>query len=99
MLLGLYLIGIAICAVRSGMQRRTEALVTMVFFLIIGASEATPYAGLPLFPAAVFYIAVALCLARAAPRQVAKRPLRNAIGGWNPPFAGARAVAVHSHRR
>src|SRR5206468_1945543 len=74
-LFGLYLIGMAACVLRSALQRRTEVLVMVVFFLIVGAGEATPYAGLPLFPAAVFYIAVALCLARAAPRQVAQRPL------------------------
>ncbi|HEY6047709.1 MAG TPA: O-antigen ligase family protein [Sphingomicrobium sp.] len=89
-LFGLYLIGMVTCVLRSGLQRRTEALVMIVFFLIVGAGEATPYAGLPLFPAAVFYIAVALCLARAAPRQVAQRPLPHAMAGRKPAFAGVR---------
>jgi O-antigen ligase len=95
-LLGLYLVAISISVIRSVMQRRTEALVTVVFFLILGAGEATPYAGLPLFPAAVFYTAIALCLARPVPSQAPKRRAPSFAAASNRPFLGARAVAMGS---
>ena len=47
---------------------RVEALITLLFFLVVGAAEATPFGGLPLFPAFVFYIAVSLCLVRSTSR-------------------------------
>ena len=95
-LLGLYLLGISISVIRSAMQRRTEALVALVFFLIVGAGEATPYAGLPLFPAVVFYIVVALCLARPAPGQAPKRRAPKFAAGSNRRFLGAGAAAMES---
>ena len=80
-LFALYLIAMVISIVRSATRRRAEALIAVLFFLVVGAAEATPFGGLPLFPAFVFYIAVSLCLVRspsefrASPTMVRRGPV------------------------
>jgi exopolysaccharide production protein ExoQ len=61
-LFALFVLVVSASIFRSAMRGRTEALIALLFFLIRGAAEAAPFAGLPLFPALVFYTAVALCL-------------------------------------
>jgi O-antigen ligase len=85
-LFALYFFSVAISIVRSVTRRRIEALIALLFFLIVGAAEATPYGGLPLFPAFVFYIAVSLCLAR-SPREFQATPV---MANRRPAFAGPR---------
>jgi O-antigen ligase len=85
-LFGLFVLVVAASVFRSAIQGRTEALIMLLFFLIRGAAEATPYGGLPLFPAFVFYIAVSLCLAR-SPAGFQTSPAR---AGLRPAFAGPR---------
>lgn len=85
-LFALYLFAVSISIVRSVTRRRIEALIALLFFLIVGAAEATPYGGLPLFPAFVFYIAVSLCLSRSPGELQATRVMTNR----RPAFAGPR---------
>ena len=85
-LFGLYLVSVTNSILRSVMKRRVEALIALLFFLIVGAAEATPYAGLPLYPAFAFYIVVALCLAR-SPSEAQMSP---AMARRRPVFAGPR---------
>ena len=66
----MFVLVVAATIFRSAMRGRTEALITLLFFLIRGAAEAAPFAGLPLFSALAFYISVALCLA-GSDRQMA----------------------------
>ena len=88
-LFALYFFSLAISIVRSVTRRRIEALIALLFFLIVGAAEATPYGGLPLFPAFVFYIAVSLCLAR-SPRELQAAPVRvNRRPGFTAPLQRA----------
>ena len=71
-LLTLFAIAVFVSIVRSATRRRAEALIALLFFLVIGAAEVTPYGGLPLFSVFAFYTAVSLCLVRPTPRwQVA----------------------------
>jgi len=88
---GLVLFGIFACVaaatIFSAAKRgRTEALIALLFFLIRGGAEAAPFAGLPLFAAFAFYIAVALCLAR-SPSEAQMSP---AMARRRPVFAGPR---------
>ena len=86
-LFALFLIAVAAAIFRSAMRGRTEALIALLFFLVRGAAEAAPFAGLPLFPTFVFYAAVCLCLfqgsAYARPRPTAGRwtPAPGAVAG------------------
>lgn len=89
-LLALYAFGTSMCIVRSATERRVEPLIALIFFLIVGVAEATPFGGLPLFPAAVFYAAVALCLARSIPRQVPQRVLRTPMVNGRPSTLNSR---------
>lgn len=59
----LYAIVILMSLVRAVRDDRAEALVAVIFFMIVGSTDSTPFSGLPLFPAAAFYIAISLCLA------------------------------------
>jgi exopolysaccharide production protein ExoQ len=97
-LLALYAFGTSICIVRSATQRRVEALIVLMFFLIVGVAEATPFSGLPLFAAAVFYTAVALCLARLTGRQVPNRHLQVPVDGNRPSIVAPRRVALGRQR-
>ena len=63
----LFVIAVAPDVFRSAMQGRTEALIALLFFLVRGAAEAAPFAGLPLLPALIFYVAVSMCLVRSGP--------------------------------
>lgn len=86
---------VVIAIIRSATKRRVEALILLLFFLVVGVTEATPYAGLPLFQAFVFYIALSLCLAPSPqrPRAQRSRSLRNgettAGGVARPRYIGA----------
>lgn len=68
-MLALYTVGVVICVFQSVTRKRAEALILLLFFLIVGATEASPYGGLPLFGAFGFYTAVSLCLARTNPAR------------------------------
>ena len=68
-LFGLFVLAVAASVFRSAMRGRTEALIALLFFLVRGAAEAAPFAGLPLFPALVFYASVSLCLSRSDGRR------------------------------
>lgn len=63
-LFALYVASIMVAVARGAKRRRGEALIALLFLLMVGAAEATPYAGLPLFPAFAFYAAISLCLVR-----------------------------------
>jgi O-antigen ligase len=68
-LFALFVIAVAAAIIRSAMQGRTEVLIALLFFLIRGAAEAAPFAGLPLFPAFIFYAAVSMCIFRSNGRR------------------------------
>jgi O-antigen ligase len=68
-LFALFVVAVGAAIFRSAMQGRTEALIALLFFLVRGAAEAAPFAGLPLFPAVVFYAAVSMCLSRSDGRR------------------------------
>lgn len=79
-LLGLYAIALSLSIIRSVRFGRPEALVAVMFFIIIGVTDSSPFSGLPLFAAATFYTAVALCLAppvkgRQMPSQPSQAPM------------------------
>ena len=106
-LFALYVTAILVSVVRSVAGRRVEALIALLFFLVVGAAEATPYAGLPLFSAFVFYVSVALCLVRPARRQQrTASPIPNTLSGQRltaghsrgfPPVTNhSRAIPGHS---
>lgn len=80
-LLALFAIAVTVSIVRSVTRKRAEALIALLFFMIIGGAEVTPYGGLPLFSAFAFYAAVSLCIAPSAARRqavnrVLQRPAR-----------------------
>lgn len=82
-LLILYAIAVSSSVVRSARGGRADALIALLFFLIVGVAEATPFSGLPLFSAAAFYIAISLCLARSeSKKQAARSP------AWQRPTHG-----------
>jgi O-antigen ligase len=80
-LLALYVFAVILAVVRSARDGRAEALIAMMFFFVVGVAEATPYGGLPLFSAAVFYMAVSLCLGRSAPPTPARQVLSPSPSG------------------
>ncbi len=61
-LLGLFVFAATVTIVRSATQRRLEALLLLIFFLIRGTAESAPFSGLPLFPVFVYYTAISMCL-------------------------------------
>lgn len=75
-LLALFAVAVTVAIFRSARQGRAEALIVLLFFLVRGAAEAAPYAGLPLLPTFVFYAAVSLCLARSTPRVQSDRRIK-----------------------
>jgi O-antigen ligase len=76
-LLMLYAIAVSTAIVRTAKEGRVEPLIALIFYLVVGVSQATPFSGLPLFSAAIFYFVVSLCLARSSPRpHAAGRPLQ-----------------------
>lgn len=79
--LGVFLLAFAMTVLRCIKRTRVEPLIVLMFFLILGAMEATPFAGFPAFQAFGFYTAVALCLAGRAKlrRQQAAYPWASAL--------------------
>jgi exopolysaccharide production protein ExoQ len=63
-LFALYAASVLVTVSRGARRQRGEALIALLFFLMVGATEATPFAGLPLFPAFAFYAAISMCLVR-----------------------------------
>ena len=59
-LLALFVLAVAIALIRSARARRIDAMIALLFFLMIGVAESTSFSGLPLFGAFVLYTAVAL---------------------------------------
>jgi exopolysaccharide production protein ExoQ len=70
-LLGLFVAVVAIALMRSVARKRGEALIAMLFFLMVGGAEASPFSRLPLFAAFAFYTALSMCL---APSMLNRRP-------------------------
>lgn len=77
-LLALFAVAMLASLLRSVLTKRGESLVLLLFFLIAGAAEVTPFGGLPLFSAFAFYLAVCLCFVRSnAGRRLVQRKIPN----------------------
>jgi O-antigen ligase len=77
-MLGLFAVAMLITVYKSVIRRRVEALIFVLYFLIVGAAESSPYGALPLFSVVAFYSAVSLCLVRTTPRpriRLRKQPV------------------------
>lgn len=94
LLLALFAVAMLNSLLQSVLKKRGEPLVLLLFFLIAGAAEVTPFGGLPLFSAFAFYLAVCLCLVRSnAGQRIIQRKMPNpawqaspAVGGPKYPF-------------
>ena len=81
LLLLLYATGVGWSLIRNLRRMQVAPLIALIFFLVIGTTTSTPYAGLPLFPAIAFYVVVACSLGA----RTAGAALR-----WSPRLAGER---------
>ena len=71
--LGLFGGAFVVTVVRALRQKRAEGLALLLFFAVLGVTEATPFAGLPQFQSFAFYTAISICLART---RLVRRRLR-----------------------
>lgn len=81
---GLFVLAFGMTVLGTVRQPRPAPLVALMFFVLVGATEATPFAGFPQYESFAFFTAVALCLAGSKRRRkvrtgwaarVAPRPL------------------------